>query len=152
MPRLRSIGCAPAATDFTPSLMIAWAITVAVVVPSPARELLLRGDLAHELRAHVLELVGKLDLLGDSYAILGDARRAPGFVEHDVAALGPERHPDGIGENIDAAQQTLASILRKPDFLGGHDGSLPIKVRNSDRAQRTTEAGAHLRASYIVRR
>ena len=36
MPRLRSIGLAPAATDLAPSLTIAWASRVAVVVPSPA--------------------------------------------------------------------------------------------------------------------
>src|SRR6202049_2744922 len=37
MPRLRSIGFMPAATDLAPSLTMAWASTVAVVVPSPAR-------------------------------------------------------------------------------------------------------------------
>src|SRR6185437_16211430 len=36
MPRLRSIGFMPAATDLAPSLTIACASTVAVVVPSPA--------------------------------------------------------------------------------------------------------------------
>src|SRR5690606_454949 len=36
MPRLRSIGFAPAATALRPSRTIAWASTVAVVVPSPA--------------------------------------------------------------------------------------------------------------------
>jgi len=36
MPRLRSIGFMPAATDFRPSRSIACASTVAVVVPSPA--------------------------------------------------------------------------------------------------------------------
>ena len=36
----------------------------------------LRGHLAHHLGAHVLELVGELDLLGDGDAVLGDARRA----------------------------------------------------------------------------
>ena len=36
MPRLRPIGLAPAATFFRPSRTIAWASTVAVVVPSPA--------------------------------------------------------------------------------------------------------------------
>src|SRR5215469_9931176 len=41
MPRLRSIGFMPAATDFTPSRTIAWASTVAVVVPSPAWSLVL---------------------------------------------------------------------------------------------------------------
>jgi hypothetical protein len=36
MPRFRSIGFAPAVTFFRPSRTIAWASTVAVVVPSPA--------------------------------------------------------------------------------------------------------------------
>ncbi len=36
MPRLRSIGFMPAATDLAPSRTIAWASTVAVAVPSPA--------------------------------------------------------------------------------------------------------------------
>ena len=36
MPRLRSIGFIPAATDLRPSIIIDWASTVAVVVPSPA--------------------------------------------------------------------------------------------------------------------
>ena len=36
IPRFRSIGFIPAATAFTPSLMMACANTVAVVVPSPA--------------------------------------------------------------------------------------------------------------------
>src|SRR6202050_2941650 len=36
MPRLRAMGLAPAATVLTPSRKIAWARTVAVVVPSPA--------------------------------------------------------------------------------------------------------------------
>src|SRR5215813_9840604 len=39
MPRLRSIGFMPAATALAPSLTIACASTVAVVVPSPARSL-----------------------------------------------------------------------------------------------------------------
>src|SRR6202142_2981066 len=36
MPRFRAVGLAPAATVFTPSRKMAWARTVAVVVPSPA--------------------------------------------------------------------------------------------------------------------
>src|SRR3954467_12856192 len=39
MPRFRSIGFMPDATALAPSLTIAWARTVAVVVPSPARSL-----------------------------------------------------------------------------------------------------------------
>src|SRR6516225_503195 len=39
MPRFKSIGFMPAATDLAPSLMMAWASTVAVVVLSPAMSL-----------------------------------------------------------------------------------------------------------------
>ena len=43
---------------------------------------------AHHLRAHVLKLVGKFDLLGDGDAVLADARRSPGLLDDDVAPLG----------------------------------------------------------------
>ena len=48
----------------------------------------LGSDLTHHLRAHVLELVGEFDFLGDGDAVLGDARRAERLVDDDVAALG----------------------------------------------------------------
>ncbi len=41
MPRLSAIGLAPAVTERRPSRTIAWASTVAVVVPSPATSLVL---------------------------------------------------------------------------------------------------------------
>jgi hypothetical protein len=41
MPRFRAIGFAPAATFWMPARTIAWASTVAVVVPSPATSLVL---------------------------------------------------------------------------------------------------------------
>ena len=78
----------------------------------------LRGDVAHQLRAHVLELVGKLDLLGDGDAVLGDPRRAVGFVENDVAALGAERHLDRVVENVDAAQHAVAGVAGESDIFG----------------------------------
>ena len=53
----------------------------------------LGGDLAHHLRAHVLELVLELDLLGDRHAVLGDARRAIALIEDDVAALRARASP-----------------------------------------------------------
>ncbi len=43
MPRFRSIGFMPAATDLRPSCTIDWARTVAVVVPSPALSLVLEA-------------------------------------------------------------------------------------------------------------
>ena len=80
----------------------------------------LGGDLAQHLRAHVLELVFELDLLGDGHAVLGDARSTVRLFQHHVAALGTERHLDGVGENVDAAQHALACVLRKLDVLGSH--------------------------------
>src|SRR5205823_4226239 len=76
-------------------------------------------------RAHVLELVGELDLFGDGDAVLGDARRAERFVEDDVAAFRTQRHLDRIGENIDAAQHAVTRVGVKPDFLGSHFSLLP---------------------------
>jgi len=70
----------------------------------------LRGDFAHHLRAHVLELIFELDLLGDSDAVLGDARCAERLVEHDVAALGTKRHADCVGEDVHAAQHAVARV------------------------------------------
>ena len=85
----------------------------------------LRGDLAHHLGAHVLELVLEFDLLGDGHAVFGDARRAVRFVEDDVAAFRPKRHLDGVVENIDPAQHSIACIAGKSDVFGGHGIQLP---------------------------
>src|SRR5205823_6030057 len=80
----------------------------------------LARDLAHHLGAHVLELIFELDLLGDGDAVLGDPRGAEGFLQHHVAALGAERYPYGIGENVDPAQHFVAGIDREFHFLGCH--------------------------------
>jgi hypothetical protein len=73
--------------------------------------------------AHVLELVLELDLLGDGDAVLGDARRAEALFDDDVAALGPERHLDRIGENVDTAQHAIARVSGKFDVLGSHNSN-----------------------------
>src|SRR6516162_8393650 len=101
MPRFRSIGFIPAATALAPSRTIAG----------------LRGDLAHHLRAHVLELVGEFDLFGDGDAVLADTRRPKGFIEDDVAALRPQRHSYRVSQNVDAAKHPLARVGMKSDFL-----------------------------------
>ncbi len=77
-------------------------------------------NLAHQLRAHVLELVLQFDLLGDGDAVLGDARRAERLVDDDIAALRAQRHLHRIGENVDTAQHALAGVGMKSDFLGSH--------------------------------
>src|SRR5581483_5471897 len=80
----------------------------------------LGSDFAHHLRAHVLELAFELDLLGDGDAVLGDAGGAVALVDDDVAALRTERHLDGVGENVDAAQHAVARVGGKFNFLGSH--------------------------------
>src|SRR5208283_2842860 len=86
----------------------------------------LAGDRAHHLRAHVLELVGQFDFLGDGHAVLGDARGAEALVEHDVAALGAQRHLHRVGENVDAAQHPLAGVTAEANFLRCHVLSIPV--------------------------
>src|SRR6266702_206313 len=81
----------------------------------------LGGHFAHHLSAHVLELVLKLDFLSDGDAVLGDAGGAERLVEHDVAALGAERHLDRVVENVDAAQHPVACIDAEFEFFTSHD-------------------------------
>ena len=69
MPRFRSIGFMPAATGFMPSLTMAWASTVAVVVPSPASVVGLGGHFLDHLGAHVLELVFQFDFFGNGHTV-----------------------------------------------------------------------------------
>jgi hypothetical protein len=80
----------------------------------------LRGDLADHLGAHVLELVGQLDLLGDADAVLGDARRAEGLVEDDVASLRAEGHLDRVGQDVDPGQHAVARVGGKSYLFGSH--------------------------------
>ena len=94
----------------------------------------LRGNLAHHLRAHVLELVFQLDLLGGGHAVLGDAWCAKRLVQQDVTALGAERHAHRVGENIYAAQHAVASVDREFDFLGSHvDVLLAVHLHPEER-------------------
>jgi hypothetical protein len=80
----------------------------------------LGGDLAHHLRAHVLEPVGKLDLFGHGHAVLADSRRAKGAFHHDIAAFGAKRQLHGIGEKVGAAQHARTRVGTKSDLLRGH--------------------------------
>ena len=69
------------------------------------------GDFLHHLGAHVLVGVFELNFLGDGDAVFGDGRRAEGFLEDDVAALGAERDFDGPGQFLNAATHGVAGFL-----------------------------------------
>ena len=75
-------------------------------------------DFLHHLRAHVLERIGELDLLGDGDAVLGDRRGAELLVDDDVPALGAERDLHRLGELVDAALQSRARVDVEMEFLG----------------------------------
>jgi len=81
---------------------------------------LLGRDLPHQLRAKILEAVGKLDLLGDGHAVLGDARRAVGFLDDDIAALGTKRDFHGVIEDFDATQNAVARVGGETNVFGSH--------------------------------
>ena len=61
------------------------------------------------------------DRAGDGVAVLGDARRAIGLVENDIAALGTQRRPDGVVEDVDAPQHAIAGVGGEAYVFGGHD-------------------------------
>src|SRR3954447_9653384 len=82
-----------------------------------------RRDLAHELRALVLEDVLDLDLAGDRDAVIRDGGRAELLVEHDVATLRAKGDLDRIGEDVDAALKRAAGVLVEFQLLVSH--SLP---------------------------
>ena len=110
MPRFRSIGFMPAATYLAPSFTIAWASTVAVVVPSPAMSLVFDAT----SRTICAPMFSNLSSSSISLATVTPSlvmRGAPkDFSMHDVAALRSERNSDGIGQGFDAAQHLFARI------------------------------------------
>ena len=77
-------------------------------------------DLAHELRALILERVLDLDLAGDGDAVVRDRRGTELLVEDDVAALRAERHLDGVGYGVDAALERPTRLLVELELLVSH--------------------------------
>src|SRR5690606_6588895 len=80
----------------------------------------LGSDFLDHLRAHVLELVGQFDFLGNGDAVLGDGRGAEALLEHDVAALRAQGRLDGVGEDVHAAHHARAGVFTETDFLRSH--------------------------------
>ena len=102
------------------------------------------GDLADELRAHVLQRVGQLDLTRDRDTVVGDRRRAGESLEHDVAALGAERDLDRVGQLIHALLQQRSSLVVEVEDLSHRWGlSLGFRLRRESRCH--GPAAAHRR-------
>ncbi len=80
----------------------------------------LLGDSIHQFGAHVLEGIGKVDLLAHGDAVLGDGRTAEALVDDHIAAGRPQGHTDSVGQFLSASQKLFAGILVIHQLLG-HD-------------------------------
>ena len=69
------------------------------------------GDLANELRAHILEGILEFDLFCDGDAVVGDQRRAVFLFENDVAALGAEGYFNCVCKCVESVFKTAACVL-----------------------------------------
>ena len=93
MPCFICTGLTPETTARRPSLKIASARIVAVVVPSPATSEVLLAT-SWTIRAPMFSIdVFQFDFLGDGHAVLGDGRRAEALLQNDVAARGAQASP-----------------------------------------------------------
>ena len=99
----------------------------------------LLGDFLDELGADLLVRVLELDLLGDGHTVVGDRGGAPLLLQHDVAALGAERHLDGVGELVHAALEAAAGLFVERDDLGHVKWSSRTGVIAPDRLAPATD-------------
>ena len=117
MPRLSAIGLAPAATVFTPSRKMAWASTVAVVVPSPATSEVL--DATSRTICAPMFSSGSCSSISfatvtPSLVMIG----APNFFSITaLRPLGPSVIFTASARTVDAAQNRLAGILTSHNLL-----------------------------------
>ena len=72
-----------------------------------------RRDLAHQLRALVLEDVLDLDLTSDRHAVVRDRRSTELLVQDDVAAARAERHLDRVRDGVDTLPRAPCGHQRR---------------------------------------
>ena len=105
------MGLAPAATFFRPSVTMAWASTVAVVVPSPATSLVL---VAASFRSWA-PMFSKGSSSSISLATVTPSWVTVGapilLVQGDVAALGAQGGLDGLGQDVDALLEAASGLF-----------------------------------------
>src|ERR1022692_4415304 len=94
MPRFKSIGFAPAATDFRPSRIMACASPVAVVVPSPASSEVFDATSL----TICAPMFSNLSLSSISLAT-------------ETPALGTQRYLDGIRQNVHTPEHALPGVV-----------------------------------------
>ena len=117
MPWRSSIGLAPSSIVRMPSRTIPWASSVAVVVPSPVRSLVLvatsRTSCAPMFLNGSVSSISRA-MLTPSLVIVGAPVRRSSTT---LRPFGPERHLDGVGELVDARLQPPARVVVEVEDL-----------------------------------
>merc|ERR1711937_515582 len=103
----------PAATDLHPSLKMALARMLAVVVPSPASSLVLLAKVGSE----VVVSVAEFNVFGNGNTILGDFGSAKASVENNIASTGSKSSLDGISEHITSFKHESTGLSSEFDLL-----------------------------------
>ena len=99
---------------------MAWASTVAVVVPSPATSEVLEATsftICAPMFSNLFSSSISLATVTPSLVMVGEPKR---LLDDDVAALGAEGDLDRVGERVHALQDRVAGALIEQDFLGSH--------------------------------
>ena len=78
----------------------------------------LSRDLVRQLSAHVGERLLELDLLGDSYAVVGDHRRPELLSDYHRAAARAEGNLQSVGQGVDALLQGASGVLIEYQLFG----------------------------------
>jgi len=114
MPRRRSIGFMPAATSFMPSCAMAWASTVAVVVPSPATSLVRLATSRTSCAPMFSNLSSSsISLATDTPSLV--VRGAPkAFSSTTLRPLGPSVTLTALAST--STPRSIASRASKPNF------------------------------------
>ena len=115
----------PAATAFTPSRTMAWASTVAVVVPSPARSLVFDAT----SRTICAPMFSNLSASSISFATVTPSlvmRGAPNDLSSTTQRpFGPSVTFTAFGQDVDAAQHAIARVATEFHVLCSHGSLFP---------------------------
>ncbi len=79
----------------------------------PGHLVSLGRHLFEQLRAHVLKGIRQIDIARNGHTIVGDGGCAILLIQHDVAALWPQRHFNSAGQHIHTLFQGLPRLLIK---------------------------------------
>ena len=132
MPRLSSIGLAPAARLRRPFGDHRLGQHRGGGGPVAGHIVGSGGGLLEHLGAHVREVILELDLFGHGHAIMRDGRCAPFLIDGHVAAARAHGHLDRVGQSVDTGLELSTRVGVVDELLCRHVGA-PTSFRLSAR-------------------